>query len=103
MSTTSDKVYSLLEQGKTNAQILRSVSGLSPQSLAAYKANWTMKNQPKVYEVFGSFVIEATSPEEATAMVAPRRNTSSTRLLTEPSLIATRLTNTEAETMGYTS
>ncbi len=92
----AQRVYNALDKGKTTEQIVAQLKGeVTTGTVAAYRANWTRKNQSSMYEVQGTFIIEAPSKEEAMALVAPRRNTSTTSVI-DANLQASRLTSSQA-------
>lgn len=92
----SQRVYKALDNGKTTEQIVAQLKGeVTAGTVAAYRANWTRRNQSSMYQVQGTYLIEATSKEEAMALVAPRRNTSTTSVI-ESNLHASRLSTSQA-------
>lgn len=94
--TQKQKVYDMIAQGLTTPQIVSRMRGkVTPTQVAAYRAHWTLSNAPKVFEVQGTFIIEATSKEEALS-VARARRVSGTRVL-DTSLSASVLPSSEAE------
>ncbi len=95
----AQRVYNALDKGKTTEQIVAQLKGeVTPGTVAAYRANWTRKNQSSMYQVQGTYIIEASSKEEAMALVAPRRNTSTTSVV-DADLQATRLSQAELNSL----
>jgi hypothetical protein len=95
-----EKVYELIAQGLTTPQIVSRMRGkVTPTQVAAYRAHWTLSNSPKVFEVQGTFIVEATSKEEALSVASARR-VRGTRVL-DSSLSASVLPSSQAE--GYLS
>mgnify|MGYP003405890897 FL=1 len=79
--TQRQKAYSLLEQGFSTAEITKR-TGLKPTSVAALRAHLTMKNRPQHFVVTGTFVVEASSREDAIAATR-RARVAGTRILSE--------------------
>lgn len=76
-----EKVYELLGEGLSSSEIAKRLR-VSVASVAACKANLTMRNQPKYFEVQGTFIVEARSREEAISATRKTR-VPNTRVLSE--------------------
>ena len=66
------KAVTLLNEGKTTEAVARSTK-LSVPSVRALKANLTRANAPKFFEVSGTWMVEATSREDAELAVQRSR------------------------------
>lgn len=91
-----ERVYELLNEGLTTPQIVTRLRGaVTKEQVAACRAHWTMSQKTKVFQVEGTFVIEATSRDEAIAVASTRRIAGTKVLASEVS--ASRLPASEAE------
>jgi len=67
------RAYELLEEGHDTATVARRVR-IPQTSVAALKAHLTMRNQPKVFRVEGSYLIQAPSREDAERYLSRKSN-----------------------------
>lgn len=95
------KAYELLGQGLDTAVVARRTR-LSIPSVRALKANLTMRNQTHFFEVSGTFLVEASTREDAISAVTPSRRRSGARLASSD-ISASRLTRSSAQELGLIS
>ena len=66
------KAYKMFESGKSTHDVAKSLK-ISVPSAAAMKANWTRNNTSSVFEVTGTFWVEAPNRESAIKAFRPAR------------------------------
>lgn len=88
------KAYSMFEKGKSTHDVAKSLK-ISVPSAAAMKANWTRNNTSSVFEVTGTFWVEAPDRESAIKSFRPAR-ISGNRVLNHEIEDVQRLTVAEA-------
>jgi hypothetical protein len=96
-----DKAYQLLADGLDTAVVARRTR-LSVPTVRALKANLTMRNQTHFFEVSGTFIVEASSREEAISAVTPSSRRRGARLASSD-ISASRLNRSSAQELGLIS
>lgn len=65
------KAYDMFAKGKTTQDVAKSLK-ISVASAAAMKANWTRNAEPSIYEITGTFWVEAPNRESAIQSFRPK-------------------------------
>jgi hypothetical protein len=65
------KAHDMFSKGKTSQDVAKSLK-ISVASAAAMKANWTRNTEPSVYEITGTFWVEAPNRESAIQSFRPK-------------------------------
>jgi hypothetical protein len=90
-----EKAVSMFEKGKSTKEVAK-VLKITVPSAAAMKANWTRNNGSSVYEITGTFWVEAPNRESAIKSFRPARITGS-RVIDHEVEDIQKLTNAEVD------
>jgi len=74
-----EKAHTMFAKGKSSQDVAKALKITAP-SAAAMKANWTRNAEPSVFEITGTFWVEAPNRESAIKSFHPGR-TDGTRVL----------------------
>lgn len=96
------KAYELLAAGHDSTVVARRTR-LSVPTVRALKANLTMRNQTHFFEVSGTFLVEASTREDAISAVTPTSRRRSGTRLASSDISASRLTRSAAIEQGLIS
>jgi cell division ATPase FtsA len=89
------KAYDMFGKGKTTHDVAKSLK-ISVASAAAMKANWTRNSGSNVYEITGTFWVEAPSRDSAIKSFRPAR-TNGSRVLDFEAEDVTKLSAAEVD------
>lgn len=89
------KAYDMFAKGKTTHDVAKSLK-ITVASAAAMKANWTRSAEPQIFEVSGTFWVEAPNRESAIKSFRPS-SLSGTRVLDVETDSVYKLSNAEID------